>query len=110
MLGFFGMMVVFLAVICLLSYWVSWDLQHKAARPGFGTQIRNDIAVSLRSLTAKYRRAVMKKSVAPGVQRAALENPSIEGYNGANLYRNSVSRYSLVGRNVMSRNGLGSLD
>jgi hypothetical protein len=62
MLGFFGMIVVFLGVNCLLSYWVSWDMQHKETRPGFGTQIRNDIAVSLQSLTAKGRRAIMKES------------------------------------------------
>jgi len=67
MLGFFGMMIIFVGVNCLLSYWVSWDLQHKETRPGFGTQIRNDIAVSLRSLMAKCRRAVMKNSAGRGL-------------------------------------------
>jgi len=66
MLGFFGMIVVFLGVICLLCYWVSWEMQHKETRPGFGAQIRNDIAVSLRSFTAKHHRAIMKKSVRRG--------------------------------------------
>jgi hypothetical protein len=71
MIGFFGMIVVFLGLNCVLSYWVSWDMQHKETRPGFGTQIRNDIAVSLQSITAKPRRALMKKSVARGFSEIA---------------------------------------
>jgi hypothetical protein len=67
MLGFFGMIVAFLALIGLFSYWISWDMQHKDTRPGLTKQIGNDIAVSLQSLTAKFWRAGLKKSVARGV-------------------------------------------
>jgi len=67
MLGFFGMIVAFVGVNCLLSYWVSWDMQHRETRPGFGTQIGNDVAELLQSLTAKRRRATEKKSVGRGL-------------------------------------------
>jgi hypothetical protein len=71
MLGFFGMIMVFLAIICLLSYWISWDLQHQQTRPGFGKHIRNDIAVSLQRATAKRRREVRQTSVGHGFAQNA---------------------------------------
>jgi len=79
MLGFFGMIVVFLGANCFLSYWVAWDMQHKETRPGFGTHLRNDIAVSLQSFTATARRAVMKIPVYRRFPSAALENRTKRG-------------------------------
>jgi hypothetical protein len=42
MLGLCGMIVVQLTLISLMSYWISWDMQHKDERPVFTKQVGND--------------------------------------------------------------------
>jgi hypothetical protein len=51
MLGLFGLMVAFLALISLASYWISWDLQHKELRSRFATMAWDDFM----DLVGKFR-------------------------------------------------------
>ena len=42
MFGFCAVMLALLSLICLISYWISWEVQHKARRPRFTTKLWND--------------------------------------------------------------------
>lgn len=42
MLGLFGMIAVLLALICLNSYWIFWEMQHKEHRSSFLTTVATD--------------------------------------------------------------------
>ena len=50
MLGLFGMIVVQLTLIGFMSYWISWDMQHKDERPVFMKQVGNDFLGLVRKL------------------------------------------------------------
>ena len=42
MLGLCGMLVAYLALVRLVSYWISWDMQPKEARTSFAAKSWND--------------------------------------------------------------------
>jgi hypothetical protein len=66
MLGLCGMIGVQLTLIGLMSYWISWDMQHKETRPVFMKQVGNDFA----RLFRKFRRSVPNlgaRVASPGV-------------------------------------------
>jgi len=42
MLGLCAMLLVFLALIGALSYWVSWELLDKRTRPAFAKKLLSD--------------------------------------------------------------------
>jgi len=44
MLGLCAMLLVFLAVIGALSYWISWELLDKRTRPAFSKKLLDDCA------------------------------------------------------------------
>jgi hypothetical protein len=85
MLGLCGIIVLQLVLICLVSYWISWEMQHKEKRAAFGAQVWNDIVDSfgkrhgairnrgLRSLAAKHVR------VTPANCRKSRETPVLTG-------------------------------
>jgi hypothetical protein len=50
MLGLCGMIVVQLTLIGLMSYWISWDMQHQDERPLFMKQVGNDFVRLFRRL------------------------------------------------------------
>ena len=54
MLGLCGIIAVQLGLICLSSYWISWDMQRKGKRPAFRTQLWNDLV----ELFGKYGGAI----------------------------------------------------
>jgi hypothetical protein len=43
MLGVLAMLFVFLTLISLISYWISWDMQHSEKRLSFAVKVRNDV-------------------------------------------------------------------
>jgi hypothetical protein len=57
MFGFFGLMAVLLALIALVSYWISWDLQPKESRSPFAATAWHDLG----ALLAKYRGVVRNR-------------------------------------------------
>lgn len=44
MLGLCAIVLVFLALIGMLSYWISWELQDRNMRPAFVKKLWNDFA------------------------------------------------------------------
>jgi hypothetical protein len=50
MLGLCGMIVVQLTLIGVMSYWISWDMQHKDERPVFMKQLGDDFLGLFRKL------------------------------------------------------------
>jgi hypothetical protein len=85
MLGLCAMLIVFLALTCLFSYWIAWEMQHKEKRPAFTTQVGNGLV----GLFAKDRglvrnsgsRSVAAKPVRfePANCRQSLEAPIRSG-------------------------------
>jgi hypothetical protein len=74
MLGLCGMIVVQLTLIGLMSYWISWDMQHKGVRPVFMKQVGND----LMGLFGKLRGTVEKPGSRPVARSSArVDSPSV---------------------------------
>lgn len=44
MIGFCAVMFVMGVLIALGSYWISWEMQHAGARPGFSAMAYSDLA------------------------------------------------------------------
>jgi hypothetical protein len=61
MLGFLAMMSCFAGLVAFLSYWVSWEMQHKDTRPSFQTKIWTD----LMDLIGKRRDSVRNARFGP---------------------------------------------
>ncbi len=81
MLGLCGMILVLLKLICVMAYWIAWELRHKETRPTFRAQVWNDLVnlygkchASIRRLG---RRAIVAKPVrgAPAQGRQSFEAP-----------------------------------
>jgi hypothetical protein len=81
MLGLMGMIVVQFALVCLLSYWIAWEMQHKETRSAFRTQAWNDLVNLLRKYRASIQIPGLKLPagtavrVAPEERRRSLEAP-----------------------------------
>jgi hypothetical protein len=73
MLGLIGIIGVQVALICICSYWISWDMQHKDHRPVFIRQVYNDLV----NLLAKYRGSIRE----PGTRSIAVNPVSVESAN-----------------------------
>lgn len=43
MTGFLALMLTLMALIWLVSYWMSWEIQHKERRGAFATKLRDDV-------------------------------------------------------------------
>lgn len=43
MAAFCALILALVALICSVSYWFSWEIQHKERRLAFTTRLRNDI-------------------------------------------------------------------
>ena len=65
MLAVSGMMSVFVALISMASYWISWDLQPKESRPSFTTTTWHDVADVLEKCRAAVRNWETPKRTAP---------------------------------------------
>jgi len=44
MLGLFAMLLVLFAVVAVLAYWVSWELENKNTRPSFMAKFWGDVS------------------------------------------------------------------
>lgn len=44
MIGFLGLMLLLGGVVCLGSYWISWESQDARTRPAFTAKFANDCA------------------------------------------------------------------
>ncbi len=44
MIGFLGLMLLLASVVCLGSYWISWEGQDARTRPRFAAKIAGDCA------------------------------------------------------------------
>jgi len=42
MIAFSALMLVMGALICLTSYWISWEIQDMKTRPAFGAKLKSD--------------------------------------------------------------------
>ncbi len=79
MLGLFGIIVVQLTLICLSSYWISWDMQAKDERPWFTRKVWTDLV----ALFGKCRDSVQNAgsravAASPGRLATAGRRQSVE--------------------------------
>ena len=67
MIGLCGMIFVFLVLICLFSYWISWEMQHNEQRHAFRTQIWSDVV----NLFGKFRALFRSSGIQPVTAKTA---------------------------------------
>ena len=66
MSGLFGLLVVLWGMICLISSWISWDLQDRRMRASFAAKIRGDLASLVGKARELARHFVQSAVVGPG--------------------------------------------
>lgn len=92
MLGFCGLVAAQLTLICVCSYWISWDMQRKEKRPTF----RRQVWIDLTRLFEKYRDRVRNSALS---QAVAVKAVQVEPANG----RQSGESPRLSGERAASR-------
>ena len=84
MLGLLMMLSGLLTVACGVSYWISWDMQHKECRTSFGRKVSNDLLDLLRKYSVPVRNvesqsaSISPDRVGPVARRHAPRAPARE--------------------------------